>query len=111
MLVSVDVYRPAAREQLRVVGAAVGVTAYQDKESNDPLTLVKGAMKHAQDSGFDTLLIDTAGRLHIDDELMVELEQIKAETKPIGFPYLDVNWDFHRRALSLDEVIAFRDKA
>lgn len=83
LLVSVDVYRPAAREQLRVVGAAVGVTVYQDKESNDPLTLVKGAMKHAQDSGFDTLLIDTAGRLHIDDELMVELEQIKAETKPV----------------------------
>lgn len=83
LLVSVDVYRPAAREQLRVVGGAVGVPVYQDKETNDPLTLVRGAMKHAQDSGFDTLLIDTAGRLHIDDDLMVELEQIKAETKPM----------------------------
>ncbi|MBA3786154.1 MAG: signal recognition particle protein, partial [Acidobacteria bacterium] len=83
LLVSVDVYRPAAREQLRVVGSAVGVTVYQDKETNDPLTLVRGAMKYAQDSGFDTLLIDTAGRLHIDDDLMVELEQIKAETKPM----------------------------
>ena len=83
LLVSVDVYRPAAREQLRVVGGAVGVNVYQDKETNDPLTLVRGAMKFAQDSGFDTLLIDTAGRLHIDDDLMVELEQIKAETKPM----------------------------
>ena len=83
LLVSVDVYRPAAREQLRVVGAAVGVQVYQDKETSDPLTLVKGAMKHAQETGFDTLLIDTAGRLHIDDDLMVELEQIKAETKPM----------------------------
>jgi signal recognition particle subunit SRP54 len=83
LLVSVDVYRPAAREQLRVVGSAVGISVYQDKETNDPLTLVKGAMKHAQETGFDTLLIDTAGRLHIDDELMVELEQIKAETKPM----------------------------
>jgi len=83
LLVSVDVYRPAAREQLRVVGSAVGVAVYQDKETNDPLTLVKGAMKHAQETGFDTLLIDTAGRLHIDDELMVELERIKAETKPM----------------------------
>ncbi|HKX82919.1 MAG TPA: signal recognition particle protein [Pyrinomonadaceae bacterium] len=83
LLVSVDVYRPAAREQLRVVGAAVGVPVYQDKESSDPMTLVRGAMKHAQDSGYDTLMIDTAGRLHVDDELMVELEQIKAETKPI----------------------------
>jgi len=83
LLVSVDVYRPAAREQLRVVGAAVGQAVYQDKESNDPLTLVRGAVKHAQEVGYDTLLIDTAGRLHIDDELMIELERIKAETKPI----------------------------
>jgi signal recognition particle subunit SRP54 len=83
LLVSVDVYRPAAREQLRVVGGAVGVPVYQDKESNHPLTLVRGAMKHAQEMGYDTLMIDTAGRLHIDDELMVELEQIKAETKPL----------------------------
>ena len=83
LLVSVDVYRPAAREQLRVVGSAVGVPVYANKESSDPMTLVRGAMKHAQDMGFDTLMIDTAGRLHIDDDLMVELEQIKAETKPI----------------------------
>ena len=83
LLVSVDVYRPAAREQLRVVGGAVGVPVFQDKETNDPLTLVRGAMKHAQEMGFDTLMIDTAGRLHIDDDLMIELEQIKAETKPI----------------------------
>lgn len=83
LLVSVDVYRPAAREQLRVVGNAVGVAVYQDKETSDPMTLVQGAMRHAQEMGFDTLMIDTAGRLHIDDELMVELENIKAETKPI----------------------------
>lgn len=83
LLVSVDVYRPAAREQLRVVGGAVGQAVYQDKESNDPLTLVRGAYKHAQEMGFDTLMIDTAGRLHIDDDLMVELENIKAETKPV----------------------------
>ncbi len=83
LLVSVDVYRPAAREQLRVVGNAVGVAVYQNKETSDPLTLVRGAMQYAQEMGFDTLMIDTAGRLHIDDELMVELEQIKAETKPI----------------------------
>lgn len=83
LLVSVDVYRPAAREQLRVVGGAVGIPVYQDKETNNPMTLVRGSVKHAQEMGFDTLMIDTAGRLHIDDELMVELEQIKAETKPV----------------------------
>jgi signal recognition particle subunit SRP54 len=83
LLVSVDVYRPAAREQLRVVGGAVHQAVYQDRETNDPMTLVRGAMKYAQEMGFDTLLVDTAGRLHIDDELMIELEQIRAETKPI----------------------------
>ncbi|MBP7415846.1 MAG: signal recognition particle protein, partial [Pyrinomonadaceae bacterium] len=74
---------PAAREQLKVVANAVNVAVYEGKDSNDPLTLVKGAVKHANEFGFDTLIIDTAGRLHIDDDLMVELEQIKAETKPI----------------------------
>jgi signal recognition particle subunit SRP54 len=83
LLVSVDVYRPAAREQLRVVANAVGAAVYEAKETNDPMTIVRGAMKHAAEMGFDTLMIDTAGRLHIDDDLMVELEQIKAETKPI----------------------------
>src|SRR6187399_1238563 len=83
LLVSVDVYRPAAREQLKVVGEAVNTAVYEDASTNDPMTLVRGAMKHAQEVGYDTLLVDTAGRLHIDDELMVELEQIKAETRPI----------------------------
>lgn len=83
LLVSVDVYRPAAREQLKVVGNAVGQAVFEDKATNDPMTLVRGAIKHAQETGYDTLMIDTAGRLHIDDELMQELEQIKAETKPV----------------------------
>ncbi len=83
LLVSVDVYRPAAREQLRVVGGAVGIQVYEAKETSDPMTIVRGAVKHATEYGFDTLMIDTAGRLHIDDELMVELESIKAETKPV----------------------------
>lgn len=83
LLVSVDVYRPAAREQLKVVANAVNVAVYEAKETNDPMTIVRGAVKYATEMGFDTLMIDTAGRLHIDDELMVELEQIKAETKPV----------------------------
>ena len=83
LLVSVDVYRPAAREQLKVVANAVGVAVYEAKETSDPMTIVRGAVKHATEFGFDTLMIDTAGRLHIDDDLMVELEQIKAETKPV----------------------------
>ncbi|MDH3492712.1 MAG: signal recognition particle protein [Acidobacteriota bacterium] len=83
LLVSVDVYRPAAREQLRVVGEAVGQSVYQNEETDNPFELVKGAMTHARETGYDTVLIDTAGRLHIDDDLMVELERIKSETQPV----------------------------
>ncbi len=83
LLVSVDVYRPAAREQLRVVGEAVGQSVYQDAETDSPMELVAGALKHAGDLGYDTVLVDTAGRLHIDEELMTELERVKAETNPV----------------------------
>src|SRR5687767_6112186 len=82
LLVSVDVYRPAAREQLKVIARATGQQIFEHIDTNDPLTLVRGAVKHAQQTGFDTLLIDTAGRLHIDDELMDELVRIKTETRP-----------------------------
>src|SRR5713101_4092444 len=83
LLLSVDVYRPAAREQLRVIAKATGQKIFEHPETNDPLTLVREAHKHAQQTGFDTLLIDTAGRLHIDDELMEELVSIKNETHPV----------------------------
>ena len=83
LLLSVDVYRPAAREQLKVIARATGQQIFEQSETNDPLTLVREAFKHAQQTGFDTLLIDTAGRLHIDDELMEELVSIKGETHPV----------------------------
>src|SRR6202162_6369984 len=83
LLLSVDVYRPAAREQLRVIAKATGQQIFEQPETNDPLTLVREAYKHAQQTGFDTLLIDTAGRLHIDDALMDELVRIKSETHPV----------------------------
>jgi signal recognition particle subunit SRP54 len=83
LLVSVDVYRPAAREQLRVIAKATGQQIFEQAETNDPLTLVREAFKHAQQTGFDTLLIDTAGRLHIDEELMDELANIKSATHPV----------------------------
>src|SRR5436190_833312 len=83
LLLSVDVYRPAAREQLKVIAKATGQQIFEQTETNDPLTLVREAFKHAQQTGFDTLLIDTAGRLHIDEELMDELANIKNETHPV----------------------------
>src|SRR5438132_7608852 len=64
LLLSVDVYRPAAREQLKVIAQAIGQQIFEQPDTNDPLTLVRNALKHAQQTGFDTLLIDTAGRLH-----------------------------------------------
>ncbi len=83
LLLSVDVYRPAAREQLRVIAKATGLQIFEQPDTDDPLTLVRAAFKHAQQTGFDTLMIDTAGRLHIDDELMEELVNIKNETHPV----------------------------
>ncbi len=62
---------------------ATGQQIFENPETNDPLTLVRAAHLHAQQTGFDTLMIDTAGRLHIDDELMEELVTIKNETHPV----------------------------
>jgi signal recognition particle subunit SRP54 len=83
LLLSTDVYRPAAREQLRVIAKATGQSIFEKPETNDPLELTRDALKQARDLGYDTLLIDTAGRLHIDDELMEELVKIKSETHPV----------------------------
>ncbi|HWW77428.1 MAG TPA: signal recognition particle receptor subunit alpha, partial [Pyrinomonadaceae bacterium] len=83
LLVSTDVNRPAARQQLAVIAKATGQSIFEKPESNDPVELAREAFKHAQQTGYDTLLIDTAGRLHIDDELMEELVKIKADTRPV----------------------------
>jgi signal recognition particle subunit SRP54 len=82
LLVSVDVYRPAARQQLEIIGEAIKQPVLKLPEINDPVELVKQALRECQLVGYDTLMIDTAGRLHIDDELMNELQQIKDETQP-----------------------------
>ena len=83
LLVSTDVNRPAAREQLKVIAKATGQSIFEKPESNDAVELAREAFRHAQQTGYDTLLIDTAGRLHIDDELMEELVKIKSETRPV----------------------------
>src|SRR5262252_6182350 len=83
LLLSTDVYRPAAREQLKVIARATGQSIFEKPDTNDPLELTRAALQQARDVGYDTLLIDTAGRLHIDDELMEELVRIKTETHPV----------------------------
>jgi signal recognition particle subunit SRP54 len=82
LLLSVDVYRPAARDQLAVIGKALGIKVFEGQGINDPLELCRAARLHCEQIGFDTLMIDTAGRLHIDDGLMTELTEIKREMQP-----------------------------
>lgn len=82
LLVSVDVYRPAARQQLSIIAQAIDQPVFEAPDINEPLELVRQAMRECQLVGYDTLLIDTAGRLHVDEELMVELQQIKQESVP-----------------------------
>src|ERR1700751_675565 len=84
MLVSVDVYRPAAREQLRVIAKEIGQSIYEGTpEETQPLELTKSACREAVNNGRDVLLVDTAGRLHIDDALMTELKQLKEQLNPV----------------------------
>ncbi len=81
LMAACDIYRPAAIKQLQVIGDAVGVPVFEMGTEN-PVTIAKEAVKLAKDKGYDYLFIDTAGRLHIDEQLMQELKNIKAEVKP-----------------------------
>jgi signal recognition particle subunit SRP54 len=82
LLLSVDVYRPAAREQLSVIAREVSAKIFPGEGIDQPLALAKAALREASLSGYDVLLIDTAGRLHIDEELMQELATLKQQLKP-----------------------------
>ncbi|HOO91400.1 MAG TPA: signal recognition particle protein, partial [Syntrophales bacterium] len=81
-LVSVDIYRPAAIEQLKILGEKIHVPVYDSKGLDDPIKICVDAVEDAKSNGSDTLIIDTAGRLHIDDELMDELKRIKDAIQP-----------------------------
>ena len=81
LLCACDIYRPAAINQLKVVGSQAGVEVYEEGVKN-PVTIAKNAVKYAKQYGFDTVIVDTAGRLHIDEELMQELIDISSEVKP-----------------------------
>ncbi len=88
LLVSTDVRRPAAIAQLNVVGQQAGVRVHDPAGELDPVRRASGAMTEARNSGFDTLIVDTAGRLHIDDELMEELQAISAAVTPTDRLYV-----------------------
>jgi signal recognition particle subunit SRP54 len=82
LMVSVDVYRPAAREQLAVLARNLSISIFEGNPGEKPLDLARGAKREAEITGRDIVLIDTAGRLHIDEELMVELEELKNALHP-----------------------------
>src|SRR5256714_3066477 len=114
LMVSTDVYRPAAREQLAQVAKAIGTAVWPGAGTDKPLEIVRGAIKEAKLSASDVILVDTAGRLHIDDELMNELSMLKKELQPaemlfiadamIGQDAVRSAGEFHKR-LGLTGVI------
>ncbi len=82
LLIAGDVYRPAAIEQLKIIGEQVKVDVYTEDNNKNPVKIVKAAIKHAKNTGFDTVIIDTAGRLAVDDEMMKEIASIKEAANP-----------------------------
>lgn len=82
LLVACDVYRPAAINQLHVVGEQIGVEVYSEPENKNPVQIAKNAIQHARSNGMNVVIVDTAGRLAIDEEMMKEIENIKAAIDP-----------------------------
>ena len=88
LLVSTDVRRPAAIQQLNLLGKQAGLRVHDPAGELDPVVRARGALAEAKNLGFDVVIVDTAGRLHIDDALMSELEAIKAATAPVDLLYV-----------------------
>ena len=82
LLVAADVYRPAAIEQLKVLGEQIGVSVYAEEENKDPVKIAQNAIQYARQHGKDLVIIDTAGRLAIDEQMMQEIESIKKAVNP-----------------------------
>ncbi len=82
LLVACDVYRPAAIEQLKVVGGQINVPVYAEEGNKNPVEIASNAIRYAKAQGNDIVIIDTAGRLAIDEEMMKEIAAIKREVKP-----------------------------
>ena len=82
LLVACDVYRPAAIDQISVLGEQVGVEVFQDRENKDPVEIAKKAIKHAQANSHNVVIVDTAGRLAIDEKMMKEIAEIKSTINP-----------------------------
>ncbi len=82
MLVACDVYRPAAIDQLKVLGEQIGVEVYAEIENKNPVQIAQNAIAYAKTKGYNTVIVDTAGRLAIDEEMMNEIERVKKAINP-----------------------------
>jgi signal recognition particle subunit SRP54 len=82
LLVACDVYRPAAIDQLHVVGKSVGVEVFSNKEEKDPVKIAQAGIQHARSNGYNVVIIDTAGRLAVDEQMMDEIWRIKKAVQP-----------------------------
>ena len=82
LIAACDLQRPAAIDQLETLGQQIAVPIHADRDQKNPVKVAKGALEKAKKEGFDVLIIDTAGRLHLDEDLMKELEKIKDATNP-----------------------------
>lgn len=82
LLTACDVYRPAAIDQLHVLGEQLGIEVYSERENKNPVQIAKNAITHARSKGISTVIIDTAGRLAVDEEMMQEIENIKKSIQP-----------------------------
>lgn len=82
LLVACDVYRPAAIDQLHVLGEQLGIEVYSNKEEKDPVKIAEAAIQHAKSKGFNVVIVDTAGRLAIDEQMMDEIARVKQAIQP-----------------------------
>jgi len=82
LLAACDIYRPAAIDQLHVVGDSIGVEVFSDREDKDPVSISTRAIAHAKANGFSAVIIDTAGRLAVDEQMMKEIEDVKKAIQP-----------------------------
>jgi signal recognition particle subunit SRP54 len=82
LLVACDIYRPAAIDQLHVVGESIGVEVYSERENKNAVEIAQNAIKHAKSNGFNVVIVDTAGRLAIDEQMMAEIEAVKLAIEP-----------------------------
>ncbi|WP_343636846.1 signal recognition particle protein [Fluviicola sp.] len=82
LLVACDVYRPAAIDQLHVLGEQLGIEVYSNKEEKDPVKIATEAINHARSKGFNVVIVDTAGRLAVDEAMMDEIARVKEAIKP-----------------------------